>query len=245
MLEVERAEIRALIPHAGNSVVQDVLTRLLVAIEEIDDREPKPVALPPIVVEPEPRERCHIRDLVVSDPFDDVEPDSLLVKPKPDAWREVREKWNAMAKEVGLSPIMRVTKARQTAYLARQAEYCDVSKGETLIDLLVNSLALPLTDFALGKEQDKDWKISFTYCLKPDGCAKVVEGGWLKEEKEYKPTKGSGLAAAADWLAMKEGENGTERVRQGDAQTDRLIPELTQEPGGNGSVLDGVPGPAF
>jgi hypothetical protein len=91
----------------------------------------------------------------------------------------VLEKWNRIAEKYNLSPVVKISKKREAAILARLREI------EFNLDSIENEIAL--SDFLRGKN-DRQWKIDFDFVFcSSNNYLKVLEGkyrnkGILKSE---------------------------------------------------------------
>ncbi|WP_375188456.1 hypothetical protein [Sphingobium yanoikuyae] len=84
--------------------------------------------------------------------------------------KRLGEAWNAMASRNGLSQIEAMTDKRKEGAGARIREWG--------IDRLVDAIAtVPEFPFLMGKN-DNGWKANFDWLVRPERCAKLVEGGY-------------------------------------------------------------------
>jgi len=75
--------------------------------------------------------------------------------------------WNAMARDLGLAPIVKLTKTRERHLQARiQEPEWDREK----IEALVRS-----SSFLLGNN-DRGWKVNFDFLINPNSYVKILEG---------------------------------------------------------------------
>lgn len=91
-----------------------------------------------------------------------------------EAVERVAVAWNEMAARHGLSQMSRMTDGRLEKLQARIADHG--------VDVLIETIAaIPQYPFLMGKS-DNGWKANFDWLLRPDRCAKLIEGGYSTEE---------------------------------------------------------------
>lgn len=84
--------------------------------------------------------------------------------------KRLGEAWNAMASRNGLAQIEKMTEARAKGAGARIKEFG--------IERLLSAIeTIPQSEFLMGKNGD-GWKMNFDTLIRPERCAKLVEGGY-------------------------------------------------------------------
>lgn len=88
---------------------------------------------------------------------------------------QVVDAWNVMAEKCGLSTILKLTDSRKT-HLKERLEDPIFQKGwKEAID------TIPKRSFLLG-ENDRGWKASFDFFLRPDSVVKIIEGHYQNQK---------------------------------------------------------------
>ena len=88
--------------------------------------------------------------------------------------QSIAEAWNAMASQYGLAQVAKFTDTRKT-HLKKRIEEHGAEKLIKAID------SIPDYPFLLGRS-DSGWKANFDWFIRPDRCAKLIEGGYERQE---------------------------------------------------------------
>lgn len=94
--------------------------------------------------------------------------------------KRICDAWNAMAATCGLPQIEKLTDSRKGHLESRLAEHG--------ADKIIAGIAtVPKSKFLLG-QNDRKWRADFDWLVRPDRCAKLIEGGYLDDaEAKAKP----------------------------------------------------------
>jgi hypothetical protein len=114
---------------------------------------------------------------------------------------EASEAWNEAAERLSLSKVMLLNADRRRSLSRRLKELGGIEGWQAMLEIIGKSPHL------LG-ENDRDWKVTFDWILKPANLTKVMEGNYVRS-KTYRPNSiADGFAeinAALDERIRREG----------------------------------------
>lgn len=105
---------------------------------------------------------------------EDEEDTSVAVKVDPIDYKKVADYWNANVPDT--LPRVTVTSKRRKAEIRARVKETSEEEVLQMIDEVAKS------DFLLGKN-NRGWRASFDWCLKPSNFAKVLDGNYRNNDK--------------------------------------------------------------
>ena len=94
---------------------------------------------------------------------------------------QIKDAWNLMAKDCGLSQVRELTPQRIRVLNTRLKDPVFVKGWKEAI------ARIPSSDFLCGRSKDREWRADFTWFIKPESVLKIIEG---KYHWSGKPGKG-------------------------------------------------------
>jgi len=101
-------------------------------------------------------------------------------------WKLVQAHWNSIAESVGLANIKSMTNTRKAHYRQRT----DQGRSQDEFWAVVDRECRRLKPFALGLDDDRDWKMSFDYIIgSATKFTKLAEGVFRKPQAKKQPPR--------------------------------------------------------